>query len=115
MNLETKLKEIKARCDGATDGPYFLDYVEPNEGYIRSRKYNRIIMDFSTDDACQETATQDDKNMRLFAHSRTDVSMLLEIVEDLVVKIKACQKGLGYSCFEYQLNSIEKIAEKYKN
>ena len=79
MTLDQRLKEIKSRCDAATEGPWFgtmQDVIQPG-------------------------------NSKFIAHARTDVPMLLEMVEYLLVNISS-------DLYEYEKNELKQIAEKYK-
>jgi len=96
MTLDKTLKEIKERCDAATEGPWFTGFnlVTVPEGDICFVKDDVFLGGY--------------KNNRDFiAHARTNVPMLLEMVEYMK----------SVSTWEYRdryMRELEKIAEKYK-
>ena len=100
MNLETKLKEIKARCDGATDGPMVIE--EHNCMYhITNGVYGHGRRLYAEDLWGKEDA-------EFWLHARADVPMLLEMVEFL-------KQALPPGSYEQDATiELEKITEKYK-
>ena len=106
MTLEAKLKEIKDRCDAATEGPWIF-YPEDETDHWQLSDYQYTF--FKQDDSgVPITKPEGD----FIAHARTDVPMLLEMVEkfmDIVDWYVPDQKE-----FQRASKEIEKIAEKYK-
>lgn len=95
MSLEDKLKEIKNRCEAATEGPW-----EPAYKTVISRNHRHLEFDIPDSES----------DAQFIAHARTDLPMLLEMVEtimDLIEKSAAEE----YKLFIF--NNIESIAEKY--
>jgi len=85
-DLDKKLKEIKERCDAATEGP--VDAFRLWEKTHNRENYGRY-----------------DAFKAGYTHARTDVPMLLETVEYLKKRVKM-HPG--------RKEDLEKIAEKYK-
>ena len=91
MTLDERLQQIKERCDAATEGPW--------DSVISSY----CILDGKAD----QLMVFDENNKHFIAHARTDVPMLLEMV-DWLIKYNSMSKD------SYAVIQLEKIAEKYK-
>ena len=101
--IETKLKEIKSRFEAATEGPWV--------GRRQTNKYEVPFVyqtNHVTRDVWNIPKTNDDADF--IAHARTDVPMSLEMVHDLLIKIKL---GNNDKCVELAKEDLEKIVEKY--
>ena len=112
MTLDKKLKEIRERCEAAAKGPWDVD---ANWGVIRKDREYAVETDHGS---CKSWAlyiaraehahsfkagSDADKNMQFIAHARTDVPMLLEMLEATIDWEDV-----------YTLKALEKIAEKYE-
>lgn len=107
MKLETKLKEIKERCNAATEGPWDAKYSEHMKGYenedwiLYSGKRNLCSQNYySTPGILKEGDAQ------FIAHARTDVPMLLEMINALSLWLLEKDMPKIYE-------ELEKIVEKY--
>jgi hypothetical protein len=97
MSLEEKLQEIKKRCEDATEGPWYYVDGDYSGG-----------LELSTKPEDLKWCENDDQ--RFIVHARTDVPMLLEMVEWLL-KYNKLDVEDGNVIVNQEL---EKIAEKYK-
>ena len=116
--LKVKLKEIKDRCDMAIEGPWYDEEKDyPNYCLPKTPKGYLFIND--------DVEAWCDKNTGKFIiESRSDVPMLLEMVEELIkqrnkyVNTYKLSKGFKYGDLKVFTGSLdedlEKIAEKYK-
>lgn len=94
MTLDKTLKEIKDRCEAATEGPWLK----------RTRTYDgEEVLCYRE----SKVVAWNNTNLKFIAHARTDVPMLLEMVEYCVQRGQCCS---GTVCPE----DLEEIAEKYK-
>lgn len=77
MTLENKLKEIKDRCDLATEGPW-----NPIDEQRDTEVFHHVVKRMRNDNGWSYVAGETGLKDTLFiAHARTDVPMLLEMVE----------------------------------
>ena len=97
MTLETRLTEIKKRIEAATEGPWYeckeYDWVED--------KQSNLMFEYVCKDSKKE-------NMAFIAHARTDVPMLLEMVE--VLRSYAMENK-----YPVVTKTLEQIVEKYND
>lgn len=76
-NLETYLKEIKERCDAATDGPW-----EPIDEQRGTEVFHHVVKRMRNDNGWSYIAGETGLKDTLFiTHARTDVPTLLDMVE----------------------------------
>jgi hypothetical protein len=113
MTLDSRLKEIKERCEAATEGPW------KNEDNAWDGNSNVIVWDSEFDPIIYVNSGfgfqrkdpiehKGNWNSRFIAHARTDVPMLLEMVEHIIKSYCYCDDEQCDTCFR-----VEKIAEKY--
>lgn len=100
MNLDERLKEIKSRCESATEGPVghdlYKDIPEDDRFYGGPAGYCLI------NNKTQQSIEQMTANRRFYSNARTDVPMLLEMVEFLKQSTT-------------NIHVLEEIAEKYND
>lgn len=129
--LTEYLAQVKERCEAATEGPWkWEDWSEdngPKETTLAALPHTRkegvsyLFPDLGNCLlSCEEEP--DNKNDKHFiAHARTDVPMLLEMVEGMhfILRDYGCKHCVNAGCHcvvsqENDLNELlEKIAEKY--
>lgn len=125
-DLDSRLKEIKERCEAATGGPwdYHLDIEIPEE----KRSYGGPVGYSLVNKSPLMPHDQWFSNRQFIAHARTDVPMLLVGWETAIRLMEEhgcfCEykngdpddpAGLIYECMGHELQrELEKIAEKYK-
>lgn len=106
--LETRLTEIKKRCEAATE-PYDAidlrnEVIESGTGLSIGRQEPLYLF-------------ANEADPKFIAHARTDVPMLLQMLFKTIrlVEKHGCFCEDEYTCFgcEWQ-PELEKIAEKYK-
>lgn len=112
MGLEQRLKEIKERCDAATEGPW------ANEGFRRIDAPNQAIYICNSQQKLTLGMCQTD--VVFTSYARTDIPMLLEMVEAYRKFLVDCEPIAVTmhlkTTFEMKQEldkDLEKIAEKY--
>ncbi len=110
--LDSVLKEIQQRTDNASEGPWESKYQNWSM-LISHNKFETYL-----------ASTKERNNADFIAHARTDVPMLLEMVEETIKSIghHGCfcagdndGSGASYFCLGHELQrDLEKIAGKYK-
>lgn len=111
MTLSKRLKEIKERCDAATEGPWLK----------RTRSYD------GEEVLCYrevKVVAWNDTNLKFIAHARTDVPMLIEGWETTIRLIEEhgcfCRyknddpddpSGLIYECMGHELQRFDKSSQ----
>lgn len=120
MTLKSKLKEIKDRCDAATDGPWFRipghsNKYHPNlewEQWITNDTKAKVGGEFSGVITLISNWSDDDKvNANFIANARTDLPMLLEMLEFVLYETSKTNE----SEYRYFVKNLKKIEEKYSN
>lgn len=108
MNLEDKLKEIKSRCDVATEGKWEFKATKDTGGiryvFAPNAEKDHRGCEFIVADVNRSF------NADFIAHARTDLPMLLEMVEYLLNK----DNDLVHWTNSKVKIDLKKIAEKYK-
>ena len=106
MTLDSRLKEIKERCEAATEEPWFLERDLDGNAY----PYIHDSLDLNGQCLFKGVPLKGEngmlemiKNTDFIAHARTDVPMLLEMLEATIDWEDV-----------YTLKALEKIAEKYE-
>ena len=111
-NLESRLKAIRERCEAATDGPFLLKHPKMKqwENYILANCEHCDEEPFilATPNRHMDNWKND---ITMLAHSRTDIPMLLELLE--------CTYNYGVDVMMSGLitemkSDLDKIMEKYK-
>jgi len=125
MTLETRLTEIKKRCEAATEGPWkgFDGFTPPELGPDDDLKWVRLESLGDVDGGilgylwCDHKEENHPCHINFITHARTDVPMQNEMLLKTIKLIEkhGCFCEGDYTCFgcEWQ-PEIEKIAEKYK-
>ena len=106
-NLDKYLKEVKQRVSGATEGPWKFHHHKWK--YPIMNKHQHIIVS-------KTNGIDDDADF--IAHSRQDIEMLLEMVEECTKQytdMSCCCDVVKPKCLRCSsLERFETIAEKYK-
>ena len=117
MKKQDRLKEIKDRCDKATGGPWvkifehhktgrdLLKWIVPVKGTRQTNDDDHLHYDNCEGDIITETDYMSDIDAEFICTARTDIPMLLEMVEYL--KFSFPKDGTVQK-------SLEHIMEKYK-
>lgn len=107
MNIEQKLKEIKERCEAATEGPW-----NPIDEQRDIEVFHHVVKRMRNDNGWTYVAGETGLKDTLFiSHARTDVPMLLEMVERLKAEIK---RSTDKDFIEHCDQKLEDISEKYR-
>lgn len=110
--LTKKLEEIKERCEKATEGPW-ADYVYRDRLFVKHNPENNSVFDICTmtpqnyklSDLSEKYTYENDA--KFIAHARTDVPMLLEVVESLI-------KTIEHSTTIDLKNGLDLIVQRYE-
>ena len=97
MTLDSRLKEIKERCEAATEGPWNAVTDDDKRFWIES-------------ESGENWDNFNEPTVYFIAHARTDVPMLLEMVDKLLLAVYLA----GEDFEKGAIRELEKIAEKYK-
>ena len=126
MTLEQRLKEIRERCDAATKGPWepvkdndgditqiqsFANVFERQTGCDEEDETYNIVCNLPVEKYGYGSAWDSKPNSSFIAHARTDVPMLLEMVE-IRNEIVYCPLHHMLDWGKYK-ERLEKIAEEY--
>ena len=89
--LEKYLKEVKERCSAATEGPCEVIRFDNENGYI-SYQVETVLSNYREHECVswhsELTDPKAKANAEFDAHARTDVKVLLEMVEYLHLKTR---------------------------
>ncbi len=130
MDLENRLKEIKERCEAATEGPwrqennFYGGEVGPfgpafsvyhNDWCADNVKHdsNSCVLSENFYKCEKEFGDQAMNDLLFTAHARTDVPMLLEMVEVMLAELEGVKRTFKLGLYDPN-EKLEKIAERYK-
>lgn len=122
-NLETYLKEVKERCEAATEGPWIDNNGEQATHYVyvgdnKFAPFDKRVCEFPY--PYNQDVDPRPGNRSFIAHSRTDIPRLLEIIESMKTSLEyitdeANGKIECHNLAKYGLQKLENLVsgDKY--
>lgn len=115
-DLEKRIKEIKNRCDNATEAPWRLLHSVEEYGFNKAKEINRVLF---PKEGALDTSRSDGE---FIAHSRTDIPFLLDQLQKYKRAVEIAREALKehhrniMECGVYDdaLTEIDKILGKEK-
>jgi len=94
-NIEERIDKLRKLCDGATEGPWRYEYLEPYCSEIVSPERRRIpgISVWLDDAPVPDYNAEVDRNAKFIAQSRTAMPVLLDCLE---IAFQAMQRSMKY-------------------